>query len=91
MTHTEMQQIAQTKFAKYDIAQCEFALNDCHETAAIWRDQPSDYTMKLWVEIDAIRDRMAVLNKKKKQLNEVQQAEATEDSTYANAQLWFIK
>ena len=61
MTYFEIQQIAVSKVANYDMVKCTYALNDCHETAAIWRDQSSDYTIKLWAEIDAIRDRMAEL------------------------------
>ena len=50
------------KFKSYTRAQVEFALADCHETLRVGGyavDHP--YGKKLWAEIDALRDRSAVL------------------------------
>ena len=54
------------KFKSYTRAQVEFALADCHETLRVGGyavDHP--YGKKLWAEIDALRDRSAVLLRRK--------------------------
>ena len=54
------------KFKSYTRAQVEFALADCHETLRVGGysvDHP--YGKKLWAEIDALRDRSAVLLRKR--------------------------
>ena len=54
------------KFKSYTRAQVEFALADCHEALRVGGysvDHP--YGKKLWAEIDALRDRSAVLLRKK--------------------------
>jgi hypothetical protein len=44
---------------------CEFALRDCHEALAINKDMATDhpYYIKLWAEIDAIRERQLKISK----------------------------
>ena len=44
------------------------AHTDCHETLALHRDLPTDdpYYIKLWAEIDALRERQLALQKKAK-------------------------
>lgn len=54
------------KFKSYGREQVELALFDCHETLRVGGyavDHP--YGKKLWAEIDALRDRGAVLLRKK--------------------------
>jgi len=54
------------KFKRYTRAQVELALADCHETLRVGGysvDHP--YGKKLWAEIDALRDRSAVLLRRK--------------------------
>jgi hypothetical protein len=37
---------------------------DCHDTLKIWGDDiDSDYAVKLWAEIDALRERQLKLSK----------------------------
>ena len=49
------------KVAGYDFYTCRRALIDCHDTLALHRDLPTDdpYYIKLWAEIDALRERQA--------------------------------
>ena len=54
------------KFKSYTRAQVEFALLDCHETLKVGGYSPDHpYGRKLWGEIDALRDRLAVLSRNK--------------------------
>jgi len=46
-----------------DVKECRGALRDIHETLAI-HSGPSEYTGKLWAELDAIRDRVIILQRK---------------------------
>jgi hypothetical protein len=58
------------KFKNYTRAQVEFALADCHETLRVGGysvDHP--YGKKLWAEIDALRDRGAVLLRRRRDAN----------------------
>lgn len=53
------------KFKNYSRNQVELALLDCHETLRVGgysTDHP--YGKKLWAEIDALRERGAVLSRK---------------------------
>jgi hypothetical protein len=47
--------------------QLDFALNDCHSAlkANSHRDSKDPYVVKIWAEIDAIRDLYLTRNKKK--------------------------
>jgi hypothetical protein len=56
------------KVKEYDAHTCTRALTDCHETLALHRDLPTDdpYYIKLWAEIDALRERQLALQKKAK-------------------------
>jgi hypothetical protein len=52
------------KVAGYSASTCRRALNDCHDTLAVWgKDIAEDYAIKLWAEIDAIRERQHKLGK----------------------------
>jgi hypothetical protein len=58
------------KFKSYTRAQVEFALLDCHDTLRVGGyavDHP--YGKKLWAEIDALRDRSAVLLRRRRNAN----------------------
>jgi hypothetical protein len=53
------------KVKEYDVHTCTRALYDCHDTLALWGDKiDSDYAVRLWAEIDALRDRQLALQKK---------------------------
>ena len=52
------------KVAAYDSYTCRRALLDCHDTLFIWgQDIAEDYAVKLWAEIDALRERQQKLVK----------------------------
>jgi hypothetical protein len=52
------------KVAGYDFYTCRRALLDCHATLdAQGRDIDEDYAVKLWAEIDALRERQLKLSK----------------------------
>jgi hypothetical protein len=54
------------KFKSYTRTQVEFALLDCHETLKAGGYSPDHpYGRKIWAEIDALRDRSAVLSRNK--------------------------
>jgi hypothetical protein len=49
----------------YPISTCLYALEDCHRTLKLWGDEIStDYSTRLWAEIDALRERLAHLQRK---------------------------
>jgi hypothetical protein len=53
------------KVKDYDFYTCRRALFDCHDTLELRRDLPTDdpYYVKLWAEIDALRERQLKLSK----------------------------
>jgi hypothetical protein len=52
------------KVAGYDFYTCRRALLDCHDTLAVQgQDIAEDYAVKLWAEIDALRERQLKLSK----------------------------
>jgi hypothetical protein len=53
------------KVKDYDWHTCRRALFDCHDTLALRRDLPTDdpYYIKLWAEIDALRERQMKISK----------------------------
>jgi len=53
------------KVKEDDIYPCRRALFDCHDTLALHRDMATDnpYYIKLWAEIDALRERQLKLSK----------------------------
>lgn len=60
----ELRENATRKVALYDRAQCAYGIADCHETLSVGQyAYESPYAQKLWAEIDAMRERMAVLDK----------------------------
>jgi hypothetical protein len=68
MNYGNWHQIFSQKCANYDYFTCRRALYDCHDTLALRRDLPTDdnYYIKLWAEIDALRERQHQLTKGKK-------------------------
>ena len=64
MTYTEYHATYTTKAKRYTLGQAIIALADCHETLKLWGDQVSaEYSNRLWAEIDAMRERIAHLQK----------------------------
>ena len=65
MTYTDLNRAAVTKVSGYTIAQCDFATADIHATLALHGDDLSNpYVIKLYAELDAVRDRRMVLQSK---------------------------
>jgi hypothetical protein len=63
MSYPDMVKTAADKVSRYTLAQCEYALRDCHATLDNWRDGETEYTRKVWCEVDALRDRIASLQR----------------------------
>ena len=65
MNYGQFCEVFANKVKGYDAATCAFALADCHSTLAINKHLPTDdpYYIKLWAEIDALRDRQMKLGK----------------------------
>ena len=55
--YTEAAKVAANKFSTYTEQQCRYAIKDCTETLQFY-DHENPYAKKLWVEIDAARDRL---------------------------------
>ena len=53
------------KVKEYDFYTCRRALIDCHDTLKLRRDMSTDdpYYIKLWAEIDALRERQLKLSR----------------------------
>jgi hypothetical protein len=63
MTYGELQQTCANKFKEYDVNMCAHALHDCHVTLRLNSHLSTDdaYYIKLWAEIDALRERQMKL------------------------------
>ncbi len=58
-TTTTLREAATNKVARYTWAQCEHAIDDCHDTLKVGEyPYSSPYAQKLWAEIDACRERI---------------------------------
>jgi hypothetical protein len=65
MTYTEMTTLYRNKARGYTADQCEFAVRDIHTTIALHEgDLNHPYIQKLWAELDAMRERLAHLQRK---------------------------
>jgi hypothetical protein len=65
MTYTEMTALYRNKARGYTADQCEFAVRDIHTTIALHQgDLNHPYIQKLWAELDAMRERLAHLQRK---------------------------
>lgn len=65
MTYGEHHATFTRKVAQYDTYTCRRAMIDCYDTLELRKDMATDdpYYIKLWAEIDALRDRQMALNK----------------------------
>jgi hypothetical protein len=65
MSYGQWHEVFTNKVKGYDWHTCLRALYDCHDTLALHRDKPTDdaYYIKLWAEIDALRERQLKLSK----------------------------
>jgi hypothetical protein len=64
MNAREWHDLAVRKVAQYDWYTCRRAMIDCHDTlSAQGADIADDYAIKLWAEIDALRERQLEISK----------------------------
>jgi hypothetical protein len=63
MNYGEWHKVFEIKVKGYDAFVCEHAIKDCHDTLALHKDMATDnpYYVKLWAEIDALRERQMKL------------------------------
>ena len=59
MTYQEWHKVFTHKVRLYDWYTCRRALQDCHDALALNPDEV--YAVKLWAEIDALRERQLML------------------------------
>jgi hypothetical protein len=65
MNYSDMTALYRNKARGYTADQCEFAVRDIHTTIALHEgDLNHPYIQKLWAELDAMRDRLAHLQRK---------------------------
>ena len=65
MTYTEMTALFRNKVCDYTAYQCGVAMDDIYTTLRfIARDMADPYVTKLYCELDAVRDRLAHLQRK---------------------------
>ena len=65
MNYGQMHEVFQNKVKAYDANMCARALTDCHTTLQLNKHLSTDdsYYIKLWAEIDAIRERQLKLSR----------------------------
>lgn len=64
MSYNDHHAVFTRKVAGYDFYTCRRALMDCHDTLKLWgQDIAEDYAVKLWAEIDALRERQLKISK----------------------------
>ena len=65
MNYSDHHQTYTVKAKRYDLEQAIAALADCHATMKLWGEAIStNYSTRLWAEIDAMRERIAYLQRK---------------------------
>jgi len=71
MSYNSFYEIFTNKVKDYDYYTCRRAMIDCYDTLELRKDLPTDdpYYIKLWAEIDALRDRQMKLTKEPSCLN----------------------
>jgi hypothetical protein len=64
MTYTELTAVCRNKFKGYTLNQCHHAMRDIHDTLQLHpADMSNPYVIKLYAELDAVRDRRDALSK----------------------------
>ena len=65
MNYGKWHEVFTNKVKGYDFYTCRRALFDCHDTLELRKDLPTDdpYYVKIWAEIDALRERQLKLSK----------------------------
>ena len=65
LSYADMSKLSKTKFSKYTVYQCNYAIKDIDETLALHKDKDmtDSYIIKLFCERDAAIDRKYFLQK----------------------------
>jgi hypothetical protein len=66
MTYQEHHSVFTRKAKGYPVNACRFAIEDCQRTLKLWgQDIDGYYAVKLWAEIDAMRERIAHIERQR--------------------------
>jgi hypothetical protein len=82
MTYTELTAVCRNKFKGYTLNQCHHAMRDIHDTLQLHpADMGNPYVVKLYAELDAVRDRRDVLSKSEREAVASRRAPSTTDES----------
>jgi len=80
MTYTEMTALYRNKVRGYTLNQCHHAVRDIHDTLRLHpADMGNPYVIKLYAELDAVRDRRDALSKGEREAVASRRAPSTTD------------
>jgi len=80
MTYTEMTALYRNKVRGYTLNQCHHAVRDIHDTLRLHpADMGNPYVVKLYAELDAVRDRRDALSKGEREAVASRRAPSTTD------------
>jgi hypothetical protein len=82
MTYTELTAVCRNKFKGYTLNQCHHAMRDIHDTLQLHpADMANPYVIKLYAELDAVRDRRDALSKGEREAVASRRAPSTTDES----------
>jgi hypothetical protein len=82
MTYSELTAMCRNKFKGYTLNECHFAMRDIYDTLRfVSRDMSDPYVVKLYAELDAVRDRRDALSKGEREAVASRRAPSTTDET----------
>ena len=82
MNYSDMTALYRNKVRGYTLNQCHFALRDIHDTLHLHpADMGNPYVVKLYAELDAVRDRRDALSKSERDAVASRRAPSTTDET----------
>jgi hypothetical protein len=82
MTYTELTAVCRNKFKGYTLNQCHHAMRDIHDTLQLHpADMGNQYVIKLYAELDAVRDRRDALSKGEREAVASRRAPSTTDES----------
>ena len=82
MNYSDLTAQCRNKFKGYTLNQCHFAVRDIHDTLRLHpADMNNQYVVKLYAELDAVRDRRDALSKGEREAVASRRAPSTTDET----------
>lgn len=82
MNYSDLTAQCRNKFKGYTLNQCHFALRDIHDTLQLHpADMGNPYVVKLYAELDAVRDRRDALSKGEREAVASRRVPSTTDET----------